>query len=160
MKSVKTLCKRDSFLISKYWFQGQVLTGILFRYGDSFAPYSCSLLALLSATHAFFPPLFFLFLLDAIFALHLCLTPASEYHLYGVPGPHIRALMSPGGEFLEMSDTPAFISCHPIFVAATLGTSLDHLALKIRRACVSRSHGIVIIRDSFWQTAAPGTLYN
>lgn len=50
-------------------------------------------------------------------------------HIHPVPLPHSEALAYLRAELLCVSGTPGFTSSAPVFVAATQGTALDHLAL-------------------------------
>lgn len=65
-----------------------------------------------------------------------------------------RAAVSPRGDILHVS-VPQFLSGAPIFVAATQGTTLDYLALKVRRSFTLESPETETINKTVLGRLAP-----
>ena len=100
--------------------------------GAMFALSLCRALA--SGRHL---PQVFPFLVNALFMLPCCRPTASELHIPTLPLPGSRA----PGYCSEVSLTYLLHIKALIFRAIAKGTSLDHLALEARRACIPGSLG-------------------
>ena len=56
---------------------------------------------------------------------------------------HSRASVFPAGELLCGSGVPVFVYGVPVFVSATQGMPLDHLALETREVCILVLHMVL-----------------
>lgn len=126
-KVPRSYVKETHLLILRHWSEVWMPAGTLSRDEDWWTPPSYSSSVKCYWCHQCqFLPSFFL----CIFPLPLCLTLASECHLYALTGACLRAPISLGGELLQISGALLFISCDQIFVDATQRTSLDHFVWK------------------------------
>lgn len=160
LKRAQTLCKRNSFAHFKtlvwgagaYWAtaQGWKLVGAIFLLSLCLAKcYRCLLFP------SFFPCFCRVPSLHSFFA---SLQPVSTIIML------FWAMLQSTNVSWRGTSTdvwyPSIYILSPNFCGCHLSTSLDHLSLKVREACAPTSHGTVIIRDTFWQTAAPRALRN